>query len=180
MRPSTYASALIAASLMISHTAYAGLWDIASQVGGAMARQQVQQAATPEPAPTAPATQAVVNGQTVNLERMQMTDNRLTCEQIKSEVDTMNLVINSSADAAASNQTASAVSGVTTEVAANAAMAAAARNGSSGLGFLPIAHAIGGSGAADTSGAADAAAQAEAARARKEHLVEMYLKKECM
>lgn len=135
-------------------------------------------AAAPAAKPAEPAVK--VDPATLSLDRVQMKDSGMSCPQIKGEVDALD-IIEKEARAKAGG-TGELSNAATANAAGNVARGAAAASGSfGGMGLFGGLAQLGTQLAMDSS-AKDARANAEraqAAKARKEHLVELFIKRDC-
>lgn len=174
---------ILTALVTFSVTASAGLFDsIASQVGKSVMQQKTTQQPAQQPVSSR---NVVVDGVSVNLERVQLTDNQLSCGQIKSQVDMMDVVMTRGETATAATQGGGDSTGVAGEAASAAATHAAARSGFAQ--YIPLAGQLASATVSGTDSSPEnpknnspvTSQHVTAAGARKERLVEMYLDKGC-
>ncbi|MDO8347294.1 MAG: hypothetical protein Q7S85_05305 [Rugosibacter sp.] len=128
------------------------------------------------PAPTS----APIDLASVNLDRLQMRDGGLSCNDLKAEVDLMDNVYKASGggEAGRGEMSNAATASAVGQVATGAAIQTGA------FGALPLLGPLARLGTQvvmdqKTVEAQTAAKRAEAAKARKEHLTELFLKRDC-
>lgn len=130
----------------------------------------------PTPAPAPAPTQADLSK--INLDRVQMRDTGLSCTDIKSEVDLMDKVEKEYGGASRGEISNAATAEAVGQVATGAAIQTGA------FGALPLLGPLARLGTQvvmdqKTVEAQDKAKRAAAAKARKEHLTELFIKRDC-
>lgn len=132
------------------------------------------------PVPTSTAAPAPVDLSTINLDRLQMRDGGLSCDDLKAEVGLMDSVYKASGggEAGRGEMSNAATASAVGQVATGAAIQTGA------FGALPLFGPLARLGTQvvmdqKTVEAQNAAKRADAAKARKEHLTELFLKRDC-